>query len=239
MTDISRRTVLKSTGIGMAALGIGAADSLAGCGACGAHAKKGAGVPKELQFDNKSFYRNGEFDVEKGKDAYIAVMKYHGYPMFGDVREKLWVSDYGIGELTRVGLSANMFVNNEAESKSDRFMLMDLFLLPNQMLPEHYHLATDKAVPKMEGWLVRNGLSYIIGEGDPTPGIKEMMPESQRASATVFHAEKTGPGGYVQLNRPTARHSQIGGPEGAVITEVANYHDNDGVRHTNPKLVFP
>lgn len=66
-----------------------------------------------------------------------------------------------------------------------------------------------------------------------------MMPESQRATATVFHALKTGPGQNASLNRATARHAQIAGPEGCILTEVANFHDNDGVRHTNPKLVFP
>ncbi len=40
---------------------------------------------------NASFYKDGKFDVEKGKDAIIALMKYHGYPMYPDVRKELWV----------------------------------------------------------------------------------------------------------------------------------------------------
>mgnify|MGYP007078646343 CR=1 FL=1 len=31
---------------------------------------------------------------EAAKAAYIALMKYHGYPAFADVRAKLWVSDH-------------------------------------------------------------------------------------------------------------------------------------------------
>ncbi len=86
----------------------------------------------------------------------------------------------------------------------------------------------------MESWIIRHGLSHVIGEGTPTPGIKEMMPESQRASATVFRAKKTGPGEVATLMRPTSRHSQIAGPQGAIMSEVANFHDNDGVRHSHP-----
>lgn len=236
MSDIriNRRTMLKTTGTGLSLA------ALSGCVSGKQHAPSISTCPgMSLNFKNEYFYKDGKFDVEAGKTAYIALMKYHGVPVFEGIREKLWVSDYGIGEFASLGLGANMYLNIDAPNKAERYMLMDLYLLPNQMLPEHYHLETKNALPKRESWLVRNGLSYIIGEGDETPGTREMMPESQRASATVFHAQKTGPGETVTLNRPTARHSQIAGPEGAIMTEVANYHDNEGVRHSNPKLVFP
>jgi len=216
---------------------------LATAGAAGlavVHAQvEAAPPPAALRFANAQFYKGDKFDPEAAKDAIVRLMEYHKYPVFEGVREKLWVSDYGIGEYTSLGLAANMFVNNEAENRGDRFMLMDLFLLPGQMLPEHYHLATDKARPKMEGWLVRHGLSHIIGEGEETPGLKDMLPKSQLPSATVFHAQVRRPGEWAQLNRPTARHSQLAGPEGAIVTEVANYHDDAGVRHSNRALVFP
>ncbi len=41
-----------------------------------------------LVFDNASFYNaDGTFNVEAGRDAYIALMKYHGYPVFDGLRE--------------------------------------------------------------------------------------------------------------------------------------------------------
>ena len=234
---VSRRTIIAAAGagLGLAAGGCNVLRGKGGCGCGGRRCRRKAA----MTFKNSSFYKNGKFDPEAGKDAYIAVMKYHRYPVFKGLREKLWVSDYGIGEFTRLGLGACIFINREEKERGDRYMLMDLYLLPNQMLPEHYHLATKKARPKLESWFVRHGMAYIIGEGDETPGIKKRMPESQRASATVFHATKAGPGDLVSLNRPTARHSQIAGPQGCIESEVANFHDNDGVRHTNPKLVFP
>ena len=52
-----------------------------------------------------------------------------------------------------------MFKNNE----KDHYMLMDLFLKPNQMLPEHWHLAAENNLAKREGWLVRYGKSHVVG----------------------------------------------------------------------------
>jgi len=46
------------------------------------------------------------------------------------------------------------------------------------------------------------------------------------------------PGDHVELNRPTARHWQYAGPEGAILSEAANFHDGEGVRHTNPNIVL-
>lgn len=228
--QVNRRTVLTCAALVLAGVGMAALV---------ARAEEKAAPRTPPKFENAYFYdAQGKFLPERAKDAYIEVMKYHGYPVMPGLREKLWVSDYGIGEFARLGLGAWMFINN-AEEDGYRFMQMDLYLLPNQMLPEHYHLKTEKAREKMEAWLVRHGSSCIIGEGEETPGIREKMPESQRASATVFHAQLTTPGQCVKLNRITARHSQIAGPEGAIITEVANFHDDSGVRHTNPKLVFP
>ena len=73
-----------------------------------------------ITFKNEDFYKaDGTFDVEKGKDAIIAVAKYHGYNIFPGFREGLWVSDYGTGKYTELGLAAYMFKNNE----KDRYML--------------------------------------------------------------------------------------------------------------------
>jgi hypothetical protein len=58
-------------------------------------------------------------------------------------------------------------------------------------------------------------------------------------TVTVHHEDILGVGQVAKLNRATARHWQFGGPEGAVISEYATFHDNDGVRHSDPKIVFP
>jgi len=222
---IDRRTILKTTAAVATGMGLG------GC------AEQQMTSSGKISFNNADFYdKDGKFIVDKGKDACIELMKYHGYPIYPDIKEKLWVSDYGTGQFTKLGLGANMFNNNE----KDRYMLMDLFILPNQMLPEHYHLETDNNPAKREGWLVRYGSSYIVGEGGPNLDPKVIIPKCHmNASATVNHGVWTGPGQFVELVRVTSRHWQYGGPEGAIVNEVANVHDNDGVRHSDTTLVFP
>ena len=52
-------------------------------------------------FANESFYDKGKFNVEKAKDAVIALMKFHGYPVYPGMKKNLWVSDYGTGQFTK------------------------------------------------------------------------------------------------------------------------------------------
>ncbi len=222
---MSRRTMLKA-----GAAGVGLATMAAQSRAAGVRAKS------RLKFNNDDFYTaDGKFDEDAAKDAYIRLMKYHGYPIFEGLRERLWVSDYGIGEFTKLGLGAICFLNDEESG----YLGQDLYMLPGQMLPEHYHLKTDKAPVKMEGWHVRHGISYVYGEGEPTKKLKAVIPESQKDYVTVTHETILKPGESCKLNRPTAHHWQFGGPEGAIVSEYGTFHDGDGVRHHNPKLVFP
>jgi len=188
----------------------------------------------DITFDNASFYgADGKFDVEKGKDAIIALLKHHGYPVFPGMREKIWVSDYGTGQFTKLGLAAYMFKNNE----DDRYMLMDLFLLPNQMLPEHWHLDGGKNPAKREGWLVRWGLSHIVGDGEANLGKDVVVPTCHKnGETTTKHEVVAEPGTFVPLAKVYTKHWQLAGPEGAIITEVANVHTDSAVRHSDPKI---
>jgi D-lyxose ketol-isomerase len=183
-----------------------------------------------LAFNNADFYKDGKFNEEAAKDAILRLMKYYHYPVTGKTRSQLWVSDYGTGRFTELGLAAIMYVNDV----QDRYMLQDLFLLPNQMLPEHWHEKPDNDLPaKMEGWLVRNGMSYIVGEGEDNlssfPDIR--IPACHEGGVTVRNVVKTLSGEFVPLSRVYSHHWQFAGPQGAIITEVANVHANEAVRH--------
>jgi len=184
-------------------------------------------------FANETFYNNGKFNVEKAKSAVIALMEYHGYPVYPGMRKHLWVSDYGTGQFTKLGLAARMWCNNER----DRYMLMDIFLLPGQMLPEHWHLASGPNPAKTEGWLVRYGSAHIVGEGRPNLKSCVVVPQCHNhGQVTVRHEVFAKPGDFLQLNRVGAHHWQFAGPKGAIVTEVATLHSNQGVRHLEPKI---
>jgi D-lyxose ketol-isomerase len=228
-TKISRRTMMQAAGAAGAGLALaGAAGAQEKC------AKKEDAAKPCLKFKNEDFYdASGKFKEEAAKDAIVALLKHHGYPVYEGTRENLWVSDYGIGQFAKLGLAARMWVNNP----KDGYMLMDIYLLPNQMLPEHWHVAGEGNPPKLEGWLVRHGLSHIVGEGEPNLAKEIEIPKCHmNGTATVKHEVIATPGVFVPLNRAEARHWQYAGPEGAIITEVANVHTNSAVRHSDKVL---
>ncbi len=189
---------------------------------------------KSIAFDNAHFYDSeGRFVEEKAKDAYVALMRYHGYPVYKGIREKMWVSDYGTGQFAKLGLGAVMFVNEE----TDRYMLMDLYLLPNQMLPEHWHLGCDQLPSKREGWLIRYGQSHVVGIGEPNLGPEIVIPKCHmNGTVTTEHVVVCNAGDFAKLAEVDSRHWQLAGPEGAIITEVANVHCNPCVRHSDKSI---
>lgn len=229
----SRRELLAGAG---AAAGMAFLAKTAGAGEEPTARGRGRGGRRRpsLDLDNASFCgAQGKFDVEKGKDAVLALCRYHGYPVFPGLREGLWVTDYGTGEFTKLGLAAYIFVNNE----KDRYMMLDIFLLPNQMLPEHWHVAGETNPAKREGWLVRWGLSHIVGIGEKNLSEDVVVPKCHwGGKTTTAHEVVATPGMFVPLAEVESRHWQLGGPEGAIVTEVANVHTNSAVRHTDPKL---
>ncbi len=225
---MNRRSMLKTAG---AAVGMGALA--AGAGGCGKVTSMVTGK-SEVAFDNDTYYdADGTFSEDKAKDAYIALMEYHGYPVFPDMKKNLWVSDYNTGQFAKLGLGARMWMNNA----KDRYMLMDLFLMPGQMLPEHWHLegteGEDKGNPaKREGWLIRYGKSYVVGIGEPNLPPEVVIPACHDGGKTeTKHCVIATPGVFVPLAEVGTKHWQWGGPDGAIITEVANVHSNSAVRH--------
>ena len=151
-------------------------------------------------------------------------------------KERLWISDYGIGHFTEVGLSCVGFVNHVAGERS--FMLQDLFLLPGQMLPEHWHIKpekTENCAQKDEGWLIRWGRSYVVGIGEPNLPPEIVVPKSHWGGRVeTKHCTIADPGDYVQLAQVGSKHWQMAGKEGVILSEVANAHDNASVRHSDP-----
>ena len=240
---ISRRSLLFAASAGMATLFINNTTIAQtdrprreGRGNRGNRAERGERVPPV--FNNADFYdSNGKFLEEKAKDAVLEMCRYHRYPIFPKLRENLYVTDYGIGEFTTVGLACVFFANNVDGPYS--YMMLDIYLLPNQMLAEHWHLVPEKTpncAQKNEGWLVRHGRSYVVGEGDPNLPPEVVVPKCHaEGKVTVENCVIADPGDFVPLGTLGSHHWQLAGKEGAIITEVANAHDGASVRHLDPK----
>jgi D-lyxose ketol-isomerase len=226
---MDRRSLLRAAG---AAAGLAAAGAVVPTTQAADDCEK-KGKPC-IHFKNEYFYNaQGKFDEEKAKDAIMTLCKYHGYPVFPGLRDKLWVSDYKVGKFTEVGLAAYIFVNNV----EDQYMLMDIFLLPGQMLPEHWHVAGEGNPAKREGWLVRWGVSHIVGVGEKNLGKDVVIPKTHLGGkVSTEHEVVATPGMFVPLAKVETKHWQYAGPEGAIITEVANVHTGSAVRHADPVL---
>ena len=197
-----------------------------------------ASMEKQLStitFPNEYYYTDGKFDEGKAKDAIIALLKYHDYPVFDNLRESLWVSDYGTGQFAKLGLAALPIVNNE----KDLYMLQDLFLMPGQMLPEHWHEIPANLPLKMEAWFVRNGSCYIAGIGEDNIGTFPdiVIPQCQMDGSVTFkNIVKAEPGRLVTLSQAKSRHWQFAGEQGVIESEVATVHSGIDVRHSDERI---
>lgn len=188
---------------------------------------------------NEEFYNNGEFDASKAKQAYLAMMERFGYPVFESFKgDDLWAIDFSLGDFVHAGM-AGIFWSNENHDGGG-YLGHEIFLLPGQMIVEHAHVACSTCPPKRESWLVRHGSIYSFSVQDTPKGFPEgvEIPTSQQESATVNSAILVEAGGIDALNEAEAKHFMMAGPEGAIVTEFGTFHDNEGLRFSNPKVKF-
>ncbi len=191
-----------------------------------------------MKLTKDMFYKNGKFDAEAAKQAYIKMMENLGYPVSDNMRENMWAIDFGLGEFPEVGMGGIFWIH---DNKTGIFG-HEILLLPNQMLVEHAHVPHGGLPAKYEAWQCKAGRSYCLGEeGEDIskyPNVK--IPESQKKYVTVnkICVADAKKGNVVPLNRKEAFHSQIAGDEGAVVTEYGVYHQNEGNRFTNPNVKF-
>jgi len=222
---ITRRGLLQGT----AAAGLVVAG---GTGSLAASACKGAAAKK---YANADFYdAQGKFLVDKAREAYFDMMERFHYPIPDSLRKGMWILEFGLGDFVHVGMAGIFWLNR----KEYGYFGHEIYLLPGQMIAEHAHVKTDGGPAKMESWHVRHGMIYTFGEGEETRPLPVALPESQLkiGAITCKHCEPLGPGELRDLNRLDAKHFMYAGPEGAIVTEYATYHDNAGLRFSNPNV---
>ena len=189
-----------------------------------------------MQYRNEDFYQaDGSFDTDRAKQAYYEMMERHGYPIVPRLKgDEFWAIDFGLGRFTEVGMAGIFWINNQR----DNYFGHEIYLLPGQMIPEHCHKRTDEAGPKMEAWQPRHGWVYIYGEGEPTPGVEARIPSSHKQCAVARTEKKLTVGEVGTLETPEAMHWMKAGPQGAIVTEYATYHDGAGLRFSHPDVQF-
>lgn len=185
--------------------------------------------------DNKQFYdANGTFNQEAAKRVYLRFLKQSGYPVNDSIASKLFVSDYNLGRFTEAGLGVIIWWGDEKHN----FTGLDAFLLPGQIIPEHWHVKVGNIPEKMEAWLVRHGEVYTYAEGAPTPNMKAKLADADAANITVKHERILGVGEIAGLGRPLEKHWMQAGPQGAIFTEFCTFHTGEAVKFTDAKVKF-
>ncbi len=189
--------------------------------------------PYKKKYTNADFYKDGKLVPEVALQAYLDMFDYYGVPYSDFVKNNLWITDFELGDFENVGMAGLFWVNDSEH----QYFGHEIYLLPSQMILEHRHVPTEGYPAKFESWQVRHGWAYNYSIGETTPGAPA-LPGSQNGFITVSHFQKQQVDEVIHLAEAESSHFLFAGPEGAIITEYANYHDGNGLRFTNPKAVF-
>jgi D-lyxose ketol-isomerase len=190
---------------------------------------------KVSRLDPKKVYdADGKFNPDAAKQVYLEFMKKSGYPVNDTIAKKLYVTDFGLGRFAENGLGCIVWWGDEKYNYSG----LDAFLLPGQIIPEHWHAKLRDIPEKMESWLVRYGEIYTYAEGAPTPNRKARLAAADASYITVNHERILGVGDIAGISRPLEKHWMQAGPQGAVFTEFSTFHAGEAVKFTDPKIKF-
>ena len=190
-----------------------------------------------------AYYKDGQFDGKKGKQAYMDLMEEYDVPVYARMKTEdgfLWATDFGKGDFDAFGMGGVFWMN-----EPDGYLGHEIYLLPFQSIPEHSHMPTKdkngKEIPaKMESWTVKYGYVYgfsEVGEKniDKFPEVKARLSHLQLPYLKSLHVEKwVADGRSHKLPKIGTWHFMMAGPEGAIVTEVATFHDNKGLRFSVP-----
>ena len=106
--------------------------------------------------------------------------------------------------------------------------------------PVYQHPAKAKGFSSslVQAFMPCYGSVTLFSEGDPTPGAEVLIPAGERQFTTCRHAQVLKPGELGKLAKAEGKHFMVAGAEGAIVSEYATYHDNKGLRFTDPKVKF-
>lgn len=176
-----------------------------------------------------------------------------------------WATDFAKGDFMKFGMGGVIFVDEIKEEYfgHDIFLLPFQSIAEHSHVPGTPvadNVSQDrwtgeickKNIPaKMESWLVRHGWVYAFSEvGEPN---LDKFPEAKAALSSMLfdhkgdkptllkslHVEKWEADGIAhKLPKAGTWHFMMGGSEGAIVSEFANFHDSACNRYTVPNVGF-
>jgi len=187
------------------------------------------------RMDNQQFYdAGGKFKPEAAKGVYLNFLRQRGYPVNDTIAQKLFVTDFGLGRFTDTGMGVIVWHSDEKYNYAG----LDAYLLPGQIIPEHWHVKVRDIPEKMEVWLVRSGEIYTYAEGALTPNMREKIKDADAANITAKSERILRVGEIAGISRPLEKHWMQAGPLGAIFTEFSTFHTGEAVRFTDANVKF-
>ena len=146
-----------------------------------------------------------------------------------DEKERIEVTDFGLGCLEKIGLQLLVYVN------TDRYCAKELVLFPWQICPEHRHPPINGDPGKQETFRCRWGTVYLYIPGPPTPNPHYKLPPEREKYFTVRHEIILRPGDQYTIP-PNTLHWFQAGEEGAIVSEFSSTSRDEYDVFTDPKI---
>ena len=210
-------------------------------------------VMGQKSFDNEDLYTADKtLKPATINKAYYSMMEGYGYPVYPVLKtNNFWFSDFGQGDLANLGMGGIFWMNVGGTYKEGKFagqkygyLGHEIYLLSNQTLPEHRHLAgPENCGAKMESWLIRYGTVMLYSE-EKVSGAKLIkdLPKNERPwgfGEPWFHSKYyviLEAGGIGHMPKAESWHGMKAVKGGAVVTEFATYHNH--VTFSKPGMTF-
>lgn len=163
-----------------------------------------------------------ERDLYAAARAYAArEMEKAGIVLTENEKQRIEVSDMGLGRLTETGLQLITYVNTA------RCCAKEMVLFPFQTCPEHRHPTIDGVPGKEETFRCRRGLAYLYVRGEGAPSQKP--PRGDEAYYTAKKEIVLHEGEQYTIH-PDTPHWFKAGPLGAIISEFStSSHDETDI----------
>ena len=114
---------------------------IAACGmgfvSCTAESKKTEQVMTQekatyqKKYTNAAFYKDGKFDQEAAKKAFLDMFEFYGVPYTPLMEKDIWFTDFGLGDFENVGMGLNIWENDPEYG----YLAPAINLMPGQMIP--------------------------------------------------------------------------------------------------------
>jgi D-lyxose ketol-isomerase len=161
------------------------------------------------------------------KDRILKYYENAGIVLTKAEKDNLEMTDFGLGNFEKVGLSICVYVN------TDKVCAKEMVLLPHQTCPEHRHVSSDNRDAKEETFRCRMGKVFLYVSGD---GCKEkIQAKTPPTDITVYKEIVLTPGEQYTIY-PGTDHWFQAGDEGAVISEFSTANSDETDVFTDKRI---